>query len=67
MAKVPAFGALPELRFEKFMRFDELGITFHKNPIKVPVILVEDFVRMLNSKSSDFFTILVEGAKDAVE
>jgi len=33
MAKVPAFGALPELRFEKFMKFDELGITFHKNPM----------------------------------
>jgi hypothetical protein len=24
---------LPELRFEKFMKFDELGITFHKNPL----------------------------------
>ena len=35
MAKVPAFGALPELRFEKFMRFDELGITFHKNPMPI--------------------------------
>jgi predicted phosphodiesterase len=35
MAKVPAFGALPELRFEKFMKFDELGITFHKNPMPI--------------------------------
>jgi hypothetical protein len=35
MAKVPAFGALPELRFEKFMRFDELGISFHKNPMPI--------------------------------
>jgi predicted phosphodiesterase len=33
MKKVPSFLSLPELRFEKFMKFDELGITFHKNPL----------------------------------
>lgn len=32
MKKIPAFLALPELKFEKFMRFDELGITFHRKP-----------------------------------
>jgi predicted phosphodiesterase len=35
MSKVPAFAALPELRFEKFMKFDELGITFHKTPMNI--------------------------------
>lgn len=35
MSKIPAFGALPELRFEKFLKFDELGITFHKNPMAI--------------------------------
>ena len=35
MKKIPAFLALPELRFEKFMKFDELGITFHKNPMPI--------------------------------
>jgi hypothetical protein len=33
MKKVPSFLSLPELRFEKFMKFDELGITFHKIPL----------------------------------
>ena len=33
MKKVPSFLSLPELKFEKFMKFDELGITFHKNPL----------------------------------
>ena len=33
MKKVPSFLSLPELRFEKFMKFDELGTTFHKNPL----------------------------------
>jgi predicted phosphodiesterase len=33
MRKIPSFLSLPELRFEKFMKFDELGITFHKNPL----------------------------------
>jgi hypothetical protein len=32
MKKIPAFLALPELRFERFMRLDELGITYHKKP-----------------------------------
>jgi hypothetical protein len=35
MAKIPSFAALPELRFEKFLKFDELGITFHKNPMPI--------------------------------
>ena len=35
MAKIPAFGALPELRFEKFMKFDELGIKFWKEPMPI--------------------------------
>lgn len=34
-SKLPALGSLPELRFEKFMKFDELGITFHKNPMPI--------------------------------
>jgi predicted phosphodiesterase len=33
MKKIPSFLSLPELRFEKFMKFDELGITFHKKPM----------------------------------
>ena len=32
MKKIPAFLALPELRFEKFLKLDELGITYHKKP-----------------------------------
>lgn len=35
MKKIPSFLSLPELRFEKFMKFDELGITFHKNPMPI--------------------------------
>jgi hypothetical protein len=35
MKKIPAFLALPELRFEKFMKLDELGITYHKKPYSV--------------------------------
>lgn len=34
-AKIPAFMALPELRFEKFMKFDELGIKFWKEPMPI--------------------------------
>jgi predicted phosphodiesterase len=34
MKKIPAFLALPELRFEKFMKFDELGIKYHKKPLE---------------------------------
>jgi predicted phosphodiesterase len=33
MRKIPSFLSLPELRFEKFMKFDELKITFHKTPM----------------------------------
>ena len=35
MNKIPAFMSLPELKFEKFMRLDELGITYHKKPYAV--------------------------------
>ena len=35
MKKIPAFLALPELRFEKFMKLDELGITYHKKPYTI--------------------------------
>ena len=35
MRKIPSFLSLPELRFEKFMRLDELGITFHKKPYNI--------------------------------
>lgn len=35
MKKIPSFLSLPELRFEKFMQFDELGITFHKEPMQI--------------------------------
>jgi hypothetical protein len=35
MKKIPAFLALPELRFEKFMKLDELGITYHKKPYAI--------------------------------
>lgn len=34
MKKIPAFLALPELRFEKFMKFDELGIKYHTKPLE---------------------------------
>jgi hypothetical protein len=35
MKKIPSFLSLPELRFEKFLKFDELGITFHKTPMQL--------------------------------
>jgi hypothetical protein len=35
MRKIPSFLSLPELRFEKFMRLDELGITFHRKPYNI--------------------------------
>jgi predicted phosphodiesterase len=35
MRKIPSFLSLPELRFEKFMKFDELGIAFHKTPLNL--------------------------------
>lgn len=34
MKKIPAFLALPELRFEKFMKLDELGVKFHRKPLE---------------------------------
>ena len=34
MKKIPAFLSLPELKFEKFMKFDELGIKFHRKPLE---------------------------------
>ena len=34
MKKIPAFLALPELRFEKFLKFDELGIRYHTKPLE---------------------------------
>jgi hypothetical protein len=33
MRKIPSFLSLPELRFEKFMRLDELGIPFTRSHI----------------------------------
>lgn len=35
MRKIPAFLALPELRYDKFMRFDELGVTYEKKPYAI--------------------------------
>ena len=35
MKKIPAFLSLPELKFEKFMKFDELGIKFHRQPLEI--------------------------------
>ena len=35
MNKIPAFLSLPELRFEKFMKLDELGISYHKKPFPI--------------------------------
>ena len=35
MRKIPAFLALPELRYEKFMKFDELGISYWKKPYPI--------------------------------
>ena len=34
MKKIPAFLALPELKFEKFMKLDELVINFHRKPLE---------------------------------
>ena len=34
MKKIPAFLALPELKFEKFMKLDELGVKFHRKPLE---------------------------------
>jgi len=35
MKKIPAFLALPELKFERFMQFEDLGITYHKKPMNI--------------------------------
>jgi hypothetical protein len=35
MKKIPAFLALPELRFEKFMKLDELGIKYWSDPMPI--------------------------------
>jgi len=35
MRKIPAFLALPELRYDKFMKFDELGLQYHKKPYNI--------------------------------
>ena len=35
MRKIPAFLALPELRYEKFMKFDELGLEYHRKPYAI--------------------------------
>jgi predicted phosphodiesterase len=34
-SKIPALGSLPELRFERFLKFDELGITFHRDEMNI--------------------------------
>ena len=35
MKRIPAFLSLPEMKFERFMQLDELGITFHKKPMAI--------------------------------
>jgi len=35
MKKIPAFLSLPELKFEKFLKLDELGIQFHKEAFPI--------------------------------
>ena len=35
MKKIPAFLSLPELRFESFLKLDELGISYHKKPYPI--------------------------------
>ena len=35
MKKIPAFLSLPELKFEKFMKLDELGIKYWKDPMPI--------------------------------
>lgn len=32
LSRVPAFETIPEMRLETFYKFDELGITYHKDP-----------------------------------
>lgn len=35
MKKIPAFMALPELRFEKFLKLDEMGLKYCKDPYPI--------------------------------
>ena len=35
MRKIPAFLALPELKYDKFMKFDEIGIEYHRKPYSI--------------------------------
>ena len=35
MRKIPSFLSLPELRFERFLKMDELGIKFHKDEMNI--------------------------------
>lgn len=35
MKKIPAFLSLPELKFEKFLKLDELGIKYWKDPMPI--------------------------------
>jgi hypothetical protein len=35
MKKIPAFLALPELKFEKFLKLDEMGIKYWKDPYPI--------------------------------
>lgn len=35
MKKIPAFLALPELKFEKFLKLDEMGIKYYKDPYPI--------------------------------
>jgi hypothetical protein len=34
-SKIPALGSLPELRFERFLKLDELGIKFHRDEMNI--------------------------------
>jgi hypothetical protein len=35
MKKIPAFLSLPELKFEKFLKLDEMGVKFWTNPMPI--------------------------------
>jgi hypothetical protein len=35
MKKIPAFLSLPELRFEKFLKLDEMDVKFWKDPMPI--------------------------------
>jgi predicted phosphodiesterase len=34
-SKIPALGSLPELRFERFLKMDEMGIKFHRDEMNI--------------------------------